>query len=602
MWGDRYTIKNNLSNWRILSLQGFFVLFGVVIVARLWYLQIVQASFYQAIASGQHEFYEELIADRGKVFVRDWKDQTEYIAASNEFQAFIYADPRKITDPETVTREIAKLLEYDLNQASINLSTNETPSLESSTSTEYEILLSRLSKSDDPYEPIAHNVNADILNDILLLNYSGIYYIYEDARAYPEKNIGGHIFGFVQQDYENGLFGQYGVEGYYDDFLSGKNGYLDAVTDSTGSWIGVGHRDTKPAQDGGDILLTIDRSIQYNACKTLADGVKTYEADSGSLIILEPKTGKIIAMCTTPDFDPNNYGEVDDVSIYNNLAIFEAYEPGSVVKPLVMATALDVNAVEPSTTYEDTGEVLIEGYLKPIKNSDLKAHGIQTMTEVLEKSLNTGMVFVMQQIGGKVMVEYLKQFGFGTLTGIDLDTEVSGIISALENDHDAFYAPASYGQGFTLTLMQLTSAYGALANEGWLMQPYIVEEKRYTDGTIEKIMPTTVRQVIDSSTATTIGAMLVSVVENGHSKNAAVSGYYIGGKTGTAQVANEGGYGDLTNATFAGYGPIEDPRFVIAVRLEHPRTNIWAENTAAVIYQDVAEYILEYFEVAPSRY
>jgi len=466
---------------------------------------------------------------------------------------------------------------------------------------DYEALLSRLSKSDDPYEPIAHDIDENTLDIILALDIEGIHYILEESRAYPETNLGGHIFGFVSESADDGQIGQYGAEGYYDEFLSGSNGFLDAVTDVAGSWIGVGKRDFEAARDGGDILLTIDRSIQYHACKTLVAGVEKYNADSGSVIVMEPRTGKIIAMCNAPDFDPNNYSQVEDISVYNNLAIYDPYEPGSVIKPLVMAAALDVGAVTPATTYDDTGEVVVEGYLKPIKNSDLKSHGIQTMTEVLEKSLNTGMIFVMRQMGGTLMARYYEDYGFGILTGIDLDTEINGNMEALTYDHEAFYAPASYGQGFTITLMQLATAYGALANDGMLMQPYIVEERRYPDGTVETARVNQIRQVIDPATATTIGAMMVSVVENGHGSKAGVDGYYIAGKTGTAQVADSGGYGSLTNATFAGYGPIEDPRFVMVVRLEHPRTSEWAESTSAPIFGDIAEYILEYFEVAPNR-
>ncbi|RMD51289.1 penicillin-binding protein 2 [Candidatus Parcubacteria bacterium] len=619
MVSGRRRKKNHKKDKRLVVLRVFFSIFTAVVLLRLFDLQVLQYGFYQAVASGQHEFYEELVADRGDIYVTDWQDGNKYIAVTNQAKAFIYADPRKINDPQEVADVLAGILGYEKKSDNNTGQTNNVEDSENELTdseadndineqkiddkqSEYDILLSRLSKKDDPYEPIAHNIDQDTLDKILEYEFDGIYYTLEDTRSYPEKNLGGQIFGFVRSGDDGKKTGQYGVEGYYNDFLAGENGFLQAAAGAAGSLIGVGGRKFEPAHDGGDIVLTIDRNIQYNACRILADGVDKYEADSGSLIIIEPKTGKVMAMCNAPDFDPEVYNLVEDISVFNNAAIFDPYEPGSVVKPLVMAAALDVGAVQPDTTYEDTGSVEVQGYLKPIKNSDLKAHGIQTMTQVLEKSLNTGMVFVMRQMGGEIMADYLKKFGIGTLTGIDLDTERNGVISSLDKGNEAFYAPASYGQGFTATLIQIADAYGALANQGMLMQPYIVQEKIYPDGTSEKITPKQIRQVINPATATTISAMLVNVIENGHGKAAAVPGYYLAGKTGTAQEADSsGGYGDLVNATFAGYGPIDDPRFVMVIRIEHPRAADWAADTAAPLFGEIADYILEYLEIPPNR-
>ena len=640
---------------RLKALRLFFIAFASVIVFKLFLLQVVSAGFYDSLASGQHDFYQELIAQRGNIVVSDWKDGAEYFAASSEARAFVYAEPRKVEGPIETAQSLARILGYEITaiysddevqeeqggifdgvftsnealplptlqvpQGALSLSngqgelegvavdesqgseaqaTNPIEEVEEEGPSDYEILVTRLSKEDDPYEPIAHDVSESQLNKILDLELPGIHYVLEEARSYPEKNLGGHIFGFVAQT-DDGMNGQYGLEGFFNDYLSGANGFLDIVTDIGGQWIGVGKREFEQAKDGGDLLLTIDRTIQYTACKALQDGVERYEADGGSIVIIDPATGKVMAMCNVPDFDPNTYNEVESISVYNNAAIFDAYEPGSVFKPLVMAAALDVDAVTPSETYNDTGEEEIEEYT--IRNSDLKAYGIQTMTQVLEKSLNTGMIYVMREMTGLVMTDYIEDFGFGVLTGIELDTEASGTIESLYNDHEIYYATASYGQGITSTVLQMAMAYGAIANDGWLMEPYLVEEKRYDDGTVEDTQPYAVRQVIDSSTATTISAMLVSVIENGHAGYAGVDGYYIGGKTGTAQVASsQGGYqDDATIATFAGFGPVEDPQFAMVVRIDHPRTTEWAADTAAPIFGEVAEFILDYLEVPPTR-
>jgi len=349
-------------------------------------------------------------------------------------------------------------------------------------------------------------------------------------------------------------------------------------------------------------VLTLDRTIQYVACKMLREGVERYDADGGSLVIIEPKTGAVIAMCNAPDFDPNMYNQVEDISVYNNSAIFTAYEPGSVFKPLVMASALDMGAVTPTTTYEDTGEVQVDEYT--IRNSDLKSYGMQTMTEVLEKSLNTGMVFVMRQMGEEALRGYVERFHFGTLTGIELDTESPGTVDSLYEQAESYYATASYGQGITVTPLQLTAAYAALANGGLLMRPYIIEEMRGSDGSVQETVPTPVEQVVSKKSATTIGAMLVSVVENGYGEHAAVDGYYIAGKTGTAQVARLGGLGyqeNATIATFSGFGPIEEPAFAMTVVLNRPKTTTWAADTSTYIWGDVAEFLLQYLEIAPTR-
>ncbi|MBU4314830.1 penicillin-binding protein 2 [Patescibacteria group bacterium] len=594
-------------------------------------LQVVNAQFYQDLASDQHDFYQELVAERGNIIISDWKDGSEHIASTNELRAFVYADPRKITDPKSTTDSLAKILGYEIT--SIDNQTSQVADQESGgifdglfaeldfsleqelgdledeqideeqkdNTSQYELLYNRLSKHDDPYEPVAPDISESQLNKIQALNLDGIYYVLKGARSYPETKVGGHIFGFVSNS-DDTMTGQYGIEGYFDDFLSGTNGFLDIVTDIGGSWIGVGRRDFDPAVDGGDILLTIDRTIQYTACKALQEGVEKYQADGGSVVIIEPSTGKIIAMCNVPDFNPATYNMVDDISVYNNTSIFDAYEPGSVFKPLVMSGAIDVGAVTPSETYEDLGEVKIDKYT--IRNSDLLAHGVQTMTDVLDKSLNTGMIYVMREMGGEVMTKYIEDFGFGTLSGVELDTENAGNISSLYKDSEIYYATASYGQGITATALQIAMAYGAIANGGWLMQPYIVQEKRYSDGTVEETQPKKVRQVIDSKTATTVSAMMVSVVEATHGKYARVDGYYIAGKTGTAQVARTdgGGYEDnVTIGTFAGYGPVEDPRFVMVVRVDHPRTSQWGESTAAPIFGEIAKFMLDYLEIPPTR-
>ncbi len=638
---------------RLFWLKVIFAVFIAAIAVRLFHLQVVKAAHYNTVATKQHSLYRELFPERGSILVRDWKTGQEFFAATNEPRAFLYAEPRRIENPreaaiavgeilgyllppeteaeiaaeeivaeepaetilegilepippEVVTEEVVEVVEEPVVEEVIQ-ELAETPLSEE----EAEIkrrqddmrdLIERFSKVDDPYEPIARNIPEETLEKILDLDITGIRYILEDGRAYPEKSLGGHVFGFLGSNGDGAKVGSYGIEGYFNEMLTGQAGFLDTKTDQSGTWIGVGSRTFKAAENGSDIVLTIDRTIQYTACDALYRAVERYKADGGSILIVEPKTGRIMAMCNAPDFDPNTYSEVEDISAYNNRAIFEAYEPGSVFKPIVMAAAIDKGKVTPNTLFTDYGEEKIDQYT--IRNSDLKAHGLVDMTYVLQNSLNTGMIFTMRQLGMPDMKKYLQNFGFGQVAGIELKTESPGTIASLENNHELYYATASYGQGITTTVLQLAMAYGAIANGGELMQPYIVDEIRHQDGSIEKSKPHLLRRVISSKAATTTGAMLVSVVEEGHAGGAAVPGYYMAGKTGTAQVARTDGAGyqvGVTNATFVGYGPIEDPAFVMVVWLDHPTTSQWAAETSAYVFGEVADFILHYLEIAPRR-
>jgi len=259
--------------------------------------------------------------------------------------------------------------------------------------------------------------------------------------------------------------------------------------------------------------------------------------------------------------------------------------------------------VSPQTLFEDKGYSMVEGWPKPIRNAESKVYGMVDMTKVLEDSINTGMIFSMRQMGMDAFVDYVKAFGFGVQTGIELDTESAGTIASLDIGAEIYAATASYGQGITVTPLQMAMAYAALANGGVLKKPQIIDEIRYDDGSVEVHSSQDLAQVIQPSTARTIAAMLVSVIEHGHGTQAGVPGYYIAGKTGTAQVASSsGGYSqDSTIGSFAGFGPVEDPRFAMVVRIDNPKDVFWAESTAAPLFGEIAEFLLQYFEIPPVR-
>lgn len=572
-------IRGSKRDVRIIFLCVCVFLLGGIAIVRLFDLQILNYKFYAALALGQHEIYKELFPERGKVFIKDNLNSNDlYPVATNQSLFLVYAEPKRIKNPTEAAQKLAEILEL-----------------------KEEDLKAKFEKSDDPYEPLKHKVSEETVQKIKDLNIEGINFSTEIFRYYPEKNIVSHVIGFVGFD-ENKQSGRYGIEGYFDEELAGKAGYLESEKDVAGRWIPVAGRKIKKAENGSDLILTIDRNIQFTACDKLAEAVLKHGADGGSVIVMDPKTGAVLAMCSYPDFDPNEYSKTQDIKNFNNPAIFNQYEPGSIFKAITMAAALDLGKVDPTTTYNDEGSVKIGSYT--IKNSDLKMHGIQTMTQVLDESLNTGAVFAVRKIGSEAFRKYVEDFGFGVLTGIELETENSGDIKSLSKKGEIYSATASFGQGISVTPLQVVAAYAAIANGGKLVKPYIVDEIDKSDGSKIKTQPKVLKQVISGRTAALLGGMLVSVVENGHGKRAGVPGYYVAGKTGTAQVPKKDGAGyepDITIGSFVGFAPVEDPKFVMLVKIDHPRDVIWAESSAAPLFGEIAKFMLNYLKVPPSR-
>ena len=437
------------------------------------------------------------------------------------------------------------------------------------------------------------------------LKLTGFDFEIKKFRYYPEENLASHLLGFVSYGDEAGV-GSYGLEEFFNDELFGKFGSLKGERGVNNSMIVNDREYVKPIA-GSDLVLTVDRSVEFYACDQLKKTVDKFQAKGGTVIALDVKTGAILAMCSVPDFNPNDYRNVTDMVVFKNPAISDQYEPGSVFKTITMSIALDQGKVSPSTTYSDPGEIYIEGWSKPIRNSDYDtkgAHGVVDMNFVLENSLNTGAIFVMRQAGAKTFSNYVQNFGFGEKTGIELGSEASGDINNLlkKNIKDVDAAVASFGQGITVTPLQMISAYQVFANKGYLMKPYIIKEIKHSDGKIDVIAPVQERRVVSEKTATTILGMLANVVVSGHSKKAAIPGYYIGGKTGTAQIAVNGKYvNDRYNHTFIGIAPIDNPRFVMLTHIDSPKGIQYAEASALPLWTDIATFMLQYYQVPKTK-
>ena len=313
---------------------------------------------------------------------------------------------------------------------------------------------------------------------------------------------------------------------------------------------------------------------------------------------MDPKSGKVRGMVNYPSFDPNNYADVETIEIFKNLAVTDAYEPGSIFKVVTMAAGIDSGAVASNDTYIDEGVVEIGKY--KIRNADNKTFGKVTMTEILEKSINNGTIYVAMKTGKDVFRKYVHNFNFGQSTGLGLSGEAAGDISSLDKHGDIYLATASYGQGITVTPIQMAGAVATIVNDGVLVNPRIIDYVRDDNGNefgFEKMDQE--RRVISSDTADIIKAMMVSVIKNGHGKRAGVPGYYIGGKTGTAEVAYKGKYTNENIHSFVGFGPLDNSRFVIVVKLVNPKWGRFSAVTAAPVFSEVAGFLLQYYGVAP---
>ncbi|MBI2582973.1 penicillin-binding protein 2, partial [Candidatus Azambacteria bacterium] len=338
-------------------------------------------------------------------------------------------------------------------------------------------------------------------------------------------------------------------------------------------------------------------NIQFKTEEALKRAMEKFGPEEGTALVMETKTGKMLAMASQPAFNPNAYGETKGVKQFLNPAVSKIFEPGSVFKAITMAAAIDSGAVSSNTVYTDTGEVRIGGYT--IKNSDLKAHGTMTMTNVLEKSLNTGAIFAVRKTGFEKFRSTVAAFGLGEKTGVDLAGEIAGNLSNLKRDSDIAFATASFGQGIAVTPIELLAGISAVANSGKLVKPYLVEKIVLPDGRVEEQRLEEKRQVIKTETSSTVTAMLISAVENGYGKPARIPGYFVAGKTGTAQVPSpdERGYSDKTVHTFVGWAPAYDPKFTMLISFRNPQGVRFAEGSAAPIFNEVGSFILNYYEV-----
>ena len=571
--------QENRSKDRIDFILLVWLLVAIVIAGRDFYIQVIRHTYYTDLADKQYISTTPRNFERGNIYFSRYKGAI-VPAAQLRTTYRIAVDPSQITNPENLFKNISSIIPL-----------------------EKEVFMERATKVNDPYEEVAKDISPE---DVLLLkkkNLRGVTFVKDNKRSYPQDKVGAKIIGFVGSDGVN-VRGQYGLERYYDDVLTRKtngvtiNFFAELFSDIKKTIV------SNTDKQEGDIVLTIDAEAERVLHQTLVETKETWKSDTIGGIIMDPKTGRIIAMDALPTYNPNEFTEVKDSNSFINYNVSGVYEMGSIIKPLTMAAALDAGVVdETKTTYNDTGFRDLNGY--KVRNFDGKARGPGvTMQTILDKSLNIGIVFLVEQLGIKKFQTYFKKFGIGLETGIDLPTEASGLTDNLESTVLVDNATAGFGQGIAITPIQTIRALAALGNGGTLVSPHVVDSIVYQNGDVKKISFDEGEQVITPETSEIISRMLVHVVDNAlKNGDYKMDRYTIAAKTGTAQMVKPGGgyYEDRYLHSFFGYFPAYEPKYIIFLFQTHPKGAEYASATLTDPFFKIVKFLISYYEIPPDR-
>ncbi len=558
--------------WRynlIVYWVGFLL---IVICIRLFQIQVINSSKYKAQAREQQWSGYTLQAKRGTIYTND-----DYPIATNKVAYTMYLNTTQMDKSRDIYHELKPILP-DLDKPASDAVVN----------------------SNKKWIKYSENLNWDQYKKIDDLKMPGVGFEETYSRYYPETTMLSNTLGFVGKDQYAKDIGYYGLEQYYNGDLEGQDGWLFQERTAGGDPILWGDVEKVPPIDGSDLYLTINRNIQFMIEDKLKTAVDNYNAKSGVVIIVEPSTGAIVAMASYPNFDPSNYKEAfENEALVRNDAISSIYEPGSVIKAITVASALDAGKINEDSTYNDTGPKEFSGYM--VDNWDGKHHGEINIARILQLSNNLGAAWVAQQLGGDALMEYFHDFGFGQTTGVDLEGEERGLMYGTENLKDIELANASFGQGISMTPLQVTMSFAAVANDGLLMKPYVVKKIVTKDKEVE-FKPHPISRPITSNTADRMVTLLTSAVSGGEAKFFVSKKYNIAGKTGTAQVPVPGGYDpNRTNATFVGFMP-SYKNFVLYVKLEEPTyPSGYAAETAVPLWMSIAEKLAAYYGLAADK-
>jgi len=550
-------------------------LVAFVILVRLFSLQVIHKNLYSEKADRQYMTSSTNIFDRGIIYFT--KKDNSLMSAGTVSSGFkIEIVPKNLVDAEDTYQKLKPYITMD-----------------------YDTFLAKMAKKDNSYKEIANKLTKEQITEIEKFKIKGLIISRDNWRFYPGENLASHTLGFLAYK-DNLLTGQYGLERFYNGTLSRSE---NEVTVNFFAEVFSNIKSTISNTNKGDIITTIEPTIQYNLESELSSILKKWNADEAGGIIINPENGEIYAISGMPDFDLNNFRSVSDVGVYRNPLVENVYEFGSVIKPLVIAGAIDSGVVTPDTTYTDNGFVVVDK--KTISNFDKKGRGLTTMQSVLDQSLNTGMVFIENKLGHDKFRTYMKSYGIGEKTGIDLPNETSGLIKNLNSSRNLEYANASFGQGISITPIEAVRAFSILANGGKLVTPHLVKEIKYENGLSKKIdYPSTKENILKKETTDTVTKMLIHVFESYDKGSHKLNNYSIATKTGTAQLPKEtekGYYIDRHTHSFFGYFPAYDPKFLVFIFLKNPKEVKYASETLIPPFMNITKFLLNYYNVPPDR-
>ncbi len=562
-----------LVNSRRLIVLICCLIFGAtVVLGRLVYFQVLRHDELKAVADNQRVWEKEVPSQRGYI-----ADVNGHILALNTVKWDISVSPSLVTGASDLADRLSELLGLPRDQVFAAL------------------------MAEEQWLQLATGVDYETGEAIADLKAGGITCTPRPQRFYPEGSLLAHVLGIVNSTGD----GFYGVEGYHNQLLKGSSGRRRVEQNSVGQLLPIPPLVEDSSVAGTSLVLTLDRNIQYVAEQELRLALEEFGAESGTVVILDPQTGALLAAFSYPTYDPNDFVHADPSRLADPV-VSKMWEPGSIFKIITWAAGLDSGTISPGTTFYDTGALEVGG--RVIRNWDRQARGLVTMRDGLVQSLNTVAAFTSTSMGKDRFYTYLRRFGFGTLTNVDLSSEGPGMMKLPGDSHwfPSELGTNSFGQGIAVTPLQMVVAIAAVANQGILMKPYIIHQFITTDPEtgeqqVIPVEPTVVRRAVSQEAAEILTGMMIEVIERSATK-AQVPGYRIAGKTGTAQIPTAYGYHPTdTIASFVGFAPADDPRFIVLVKLDKPRASPWGTQTAAPTFRAIAERLFAYMQIPPDE-
>jgi cell division protein FtsI/penicillin-binding protein 2 len=567
MKSDNYSI-------RIRIVIACVIFAALVLVAKLYHVQIINGKEFAERANRQYERRSAPLFDRGSIFFTS-KDGTRVSAATIQEGVSLAISPKDLDDAAETYERLRQFVALNKNE-----------------------FMEKAAKKDDPFEELSKRLEEKTGEEIQKMKIPGVI-VYRDAwRTYPAQSLAAHavgLMGFQGTEYR----GRYGLERQYDDILvrNDKGQFRNFFAEI---FSGIKHTSKG---ESGDVVTTLEPSVQNYAEAVIADARKKWQSDEIGVIVMSPKTGDILAMAALPNFNPNDVSGEKNPKVFSNPLVESAYEMGSIIKPLTMAVGIDTGSISANTTYNDKGTITVDQ--KKISNYDGKARGVVPMQEVLSQSLNIGIAFIVQKTGNKNISNYFRSFGFGEFTGIDQPNETRGISRNLDGTRDIEHITMGYGQGISMSPIATTRALSVLANGGKLITPHLVNTIEHDSGIPETVEYEKPKQVLKPETTETVTKMLVEVVDKALRQGTVKMEHYsIAAKTGTAQIAdpvNGGYYTDRYLHSFFGYFPAYDPQYIVFLYQVYPKNTQYASETLTNPFIDITKFLINYYEITPDR-